>query len=72
MPTGLPSSTTISCVILDELSSSQRLADELVGPHRLRLRRHHLLDREVEQVGAHVPAQVAVGDDADELAVGDR
>src|SRR5260221_46402 len=58
---------------LHRVEQLERFADKLVGPHGLRLRRHHLLDFEVEQVGAHVPAQVPVGDDAHEMAaaVGD-
>src|SRR5215467_14241882 len=59
--------------LLHRIEQLERLADELVGPHGLRFRRHHLLDFEVEQVGAHVPAQVAIGDNAHEVTatVGD-
>src|SRR5690349_21337012 len=34
----------------------ERLADQLIGTHRLRPRRHDVLDPGVEQVGPHVPA----------------
>ena len=74
MPTGLPASTTINAVIfcIELMISSASLTSwsgrTVFGPVR-----HHLLDVAVEQVGAHVPAQIAVGDDADEMAamVGD-
>ena len=66
MPTGLPPSTANSAVTLYRIQDLQRLADQLIGPHRLRRARHDLVNAGVEQVVAHVPAQIAVGDDADQ------
>ena len=73
MPTGRPLSTTMSAVIFDELSNCQRLAGQLIGPDGFRRRRHHVIDRRLQQIVTHVAAQIAVGDDAGELAgvVGD-
>src|SRR5262249_43895790 len=59
--------------LLHRVEQLERFADKLVGPHGLRLRRHPLLDFEVKQVRAHVPAQVPYGYDSDEMSttVGD-
>ena len=69
MPTGRVSSTTTRRRNLRGVEHFHRLADELIGPHGLRIARHDRLRPALEQVGAHVPAQVAVGDDADEPSV---
>ena len=69
MPTGRSTSTTISAVIFDAVEELQRLARQLVGPDGFRRRRHDDLDRRLQQIDPHVTAQIAVGDDAGELAV---
>ena len=69
MPTGRPASTAISAVTLAEVEHFERFGRKLVGPHGLRLPGHLVVDAGCEQIGPHVAAQVAVGDDADEPAV---
>ena len=56
-------------MIFMELSSSSASLTSWSGRTVLRIARHDLIDRAVEQVGAHVTAEIAVGDDADEIAV---
>ena len=72
MPTGLPSSTTSSAVIAAAFRISSAEATSASGRDRLRIARHHLLDRPLEDVAGEVAAEVAVGDDADEVAVARR
>ena len=69
MPTGRPASTTNERVIFERVEDLQRLACQLVGPDGFRRRRHDVLDRRLQQIDAHVAAQIAVGDDAGKLAV---
>ncbi len=67
-PTARPASTTNSTVRLSELSISSVSLASWSGRTDVRPARHHVLDAGFEQVGTHVTAQVAVGDDADETA----
>jgi hypothetical protein len=46
-----------------------RFARELAGGDGLRACRHHVFDARFQEVGPHVPAQIAIGDDAGELAL---
>ena len=47
----------------------EQLADELIGPHGFGTTRHHVLDAGFKQIGAHVTPQVAVGDNAEQVAL---
>ena len=69
MPTGLRSSTTSSAVIGGGVQDLQRRGDQRVRRDGLRIARHHLLDAAVEDVAGQMAAEVAVGDDADQIAV---
>src|SRR4051812_36011965 len=48
----------------------EHLAGDLLGPRGFRSAGHDVLDPGVKQVWPHVPAQVAVGNDADQLLTG--
>ena len=69
MPTGRPSSTTNRAVMLDELIDLERGARQKLRRHRLGRARHDLAGPPRQQPVAHVPAQIAVGDDPGEPAV---
>ena len=67
MPTGLPASVTIRAVIFEELRiSSASLASRSLAD-RLRVFGHDVVDQRGHQIRPHVAAQIAVGDDADDL-----
>ena len=69
MPTGRPSSTTNKAVMLDELIISSAALASRSGDTVLGARVMISSARRDEQSVAHVPAQIAVGDDAGEPAV---
>ena len=70
MPIGRPSATTNRRGDLAGASCSPSAsAASACGPDRLGRPRHDVVDAVREQVGVHVAAQIAVGDDADQLAV---
>jgi hypothetical protein len=69
MPSGRPSpSSTNSAVILRVL----RISSAFAASRSLAWcagSRHHVAHARGDEIGAHVAAQIAVGDDADQLAV---
>ena len=69
MPIGRLSATTNRAVTLLRLHAPERLGRQRLGPDRLGRPRHDVIDAVREQVAVDVPAQIAVGDDADQLAV---
>ena len=72
MPTGLLASVTISAVIFDELRISSASLASRSRPMVFGILGHDLVDDGRHQVGPHVAAQIAVGDDADDLAAARR
>src|SRR5258708_4224140 len=53
---------------LRRVENFQRFAGEQVARNGLRILRHYVVDQRRHQIGAHVAAQIAVGDDADDCS----
>src|SRR5207302_11127567 len=57
------------CSDLSGIEQFDCLTDKLVGPDGFRIAGHDVIDGGVEQIWAHVAAEIAVRDDADKISL---